>query len=110
MVCTRSHTILLPACPESLNINAGLQPNTAYQWELTTRFNITYSHTTTTDANGLLNIGATLMPSGLFMPFSGTFTFKVYTIVEGVKTPASFTIEGQQYDVMELRFTTFKTI
>ena len=109
MRCIASYSLTLPANPEVISINAGLQPATSYRWEITTKFNNVYAGDTVTDANGVLEIPNTL-PAGLFMPFSGAFLLRVYTESGEVKTAVNFTVDGQTYDTIELLFSNYKTV
>src|SRR6476620_7485346 len=108
MACVSCFNILLPQCPEVININAGLLATTSYKWEITDKFQKVYNGIATTDADGLLTIhieGNADIPKGLFMSFSGSFNLKVLKEVEeGKFEAASFVIDTIEYDCAEILF------
>lgn len=105
--CSPYYNVTLPACPDSIVIDGGLQPGSQHRWEIKDKFGIVYSGTSQTDGNGKFYIdvaGNTSLPKGLFMEFSGVFTLRIFPYNSTSRLPEAFTIEGEEYTAIQLRF------
>jgi hypothetical protein len=107
--CSPYYHVTLPACPDTIIVAGGLQPNTQHRWEIKDKFGIIYAGNTTTDAmTGLLYIdvaGNEDLPKGLFMEFSGCFLLQVFPYGSNYQAvPEDFTIQGEIYDTIQLCF------
>jgi hypothetical protein len=98
----------LPQCPETIEIDAGLDATTEYTWQITDKFETVYTGTATTDGDGKLIIdiaASTNLPKGLFTHFSGAFYLQV--IKTSDDSLAQFTIDTKIYNCIELLFREF---
>lgn len=112
MICQAAcFETILPSCPDLIFLNVGLEAATPYRWEITTRHNITYNGSTTTDATGLLaiDIGSSDCPAGLLNEFAGACELVVKKILSSTSVEtATFTIDTIDYSCITLQFKKFK--
>ena len=78
MDCNSSFCDYISNCGDSLQINALLDPDTAYKYIITDKFSKEYEGEETTDDNGILVIDTTDLPDGLLNAFAGSFQLKLY--------------------------------
>lgn len=103
--------VILPSCPDLIVLNAGLDVNTAYRWEITTQHDIIYNGSTTTDAAGtlLINIEDSDVPAGLLNEFAGACDIQVFKILSAAAVEAkSFTIAEVDYECISATFKKYK--
>lgn len=112
MSCLSCLSVSLPQCPAQLVLNAGLEVNTRYRWEITDKFSHVFNGITDSDATGLLAINIQDdpdIPKGLFMPFSGSFVLKAYKYLSPYEIEnAQFIVNTVGYDCAELMFKDYK--
>lgn len=108
MICQAAcFETIVPSCPDLIVLNVGLEAATPYRWEITTRHNITYNGSVTTDATGLLgiDIAASELPAGLLNEFAGACELKVWKILSPVSVEAAtFTIGDVDFECISLQF------
>lgn len=92
--CSECYPLVLNACSETLTIpiGSGVEGNIVY-WRITDKFNHIYEGTAILDADLNIQIEVDDFPSGLFGPFSGSFTFQVAAIVDASAPAPTYVCE-----------------
>jgi len=98
MVNCRTFTDYLVDCPESIKVNALLEPATQYQWVIKDKFGNEHAGTGFSDGNGFLSIDVDDLPAGLLTSYSGDFTLFLYKY-PNLGQPISFKI-ADYYDAI----------
>lgn len=70
----------LVKCSTAIRVNAKLDPNTAYTWVITDKFDRKYSGEIETNDDGYFDIPIIDLPEGLLTEFSGSFTLQIFAI------------------------------
>src|SRR5690349_17535069 len=91
--CTCCFTDTLAKCEDTIQVNAMLQPSTAYRWVITDKFQNKYQGNITTDVNGFFEIDVEDLPSGLLNQYNGTLSLQVFAGL-GACSPEKFKIAG----------------
>jgi hypothetical protein len=76
MSCSNCFEVALRACPSTLELTAGLTPDTEYYWVIR-KNNRVYQAKTTTDGDGKLVIDCSTLPAGLLNSYAGFFTLEI---------------------------------
>lgn len=77
MGCGHTFFDFISNCGSTLKVNALLSPAIPYEWQITDKFNNTYSGISIADEQGFISIDVTDLPDGFFTPWSGTFVLKI---------------------------------
>jgi hypothetical protein len=76
MSCSNCFEVALRACPSTLELTAGLTPDTEYYWVIR-KNNRVYQAKATTDGDGKLVIDCSTLPAGLLNSYAGFFTLEI---------------------------------
>jgi len=78
MSCEIIKKFTVPACADSITIDAGLQPGKNVFWQIThLRTKNLYQKQATVDDGGKLTIALSDLPSGLINQYAGTFELRI---------------------------------
>lgn len=92
MTCQTCFTDYIGRCPEGIQVNVFLEPNSAYlqyKWVITDKFLNAYQGYFVTDAQGHFLIPVEDLPEGLLTEWAGEFTLKIF---DEDNTPVRFII------------------
>lgn len=104
MICSTCYETTLKACPATIDLIAGLSPNTTYYWLLTTPRRTLFQRQETTDANGKLTIDCNAsFPAGLLNQHAGFFELEVREGDNYLNT-VPLTIGNKTYDCVMIQF------
>lgn len=76
--CNCCFTDTLTKCQTEIQVNAMLQPEAAYRWVITDKFNNKYEGNVTTDGSGFFAIPIDELPAGMLNQYNGTFKLQVF--------------------------------
>jgi hypothetical protein len=99
MVCPTCYQDYISKCSNSIIVNAQLDPDTDFAWQLEDKFGNLYGGILTTDGDGLAVLDISELPEGLFTPHSGFFTLRLLGITNGGNE--TLTIGSTAYDCIE---------
>lgn len=77
MSCTSCYEAILPECPATILVKAGLSADAPYYAVVTTPAGTKYAEAVTTDADGNFEFTADVLPAGSFNRHAGAFTLEV---------------------------------
>lgn len=77
MSCITCKVYQLPACPDSLTIDAGFDADTEYEFTLIDQFGNKYVRSFTSDEDGVITIDPEDMRENIFEEFSGVYRLEI---------------------------------
>lgn len=102
-VCQACAEYSIKSCSSTIELKAGLSPNTEYYWLITNPKNKVYQRRATTDDTGKLTIDATVFPAGLLNPYAGMFELQIRDGSDYL-TVVPMTLQGASFDCIKFSF------
>ncbi len=103
--CTNCYEIRLPECCETIKMQAGLEKNSYYWYQLENRFGQKFTDRVQTDENGYLSIDLTRFANyqALFSHTAGTFTLSIVPSQANCGSQP-LSLCGQEYGCVKITF------